>query len=213
MSDWQTHSHTRIDLLRHGECQGGEIFRGSTDVELSALGWQQMHAAVANRDWDQIISSPLKRCQLFAETLAADRSIPLTIDERWREFNFGIWEGRLRAEVLKESSDQVSQFFSDPESFTPDAGDSYLSVCDRVLAAWEDVLIKYANKRVLIIIHGGIFRTLHAQLTSLPSHAFNTIEVPYACFSRWKHYGDAMRKRPLLSFHNVPANTDNNRDR
>ena len=26
---------SRIDLLRHGACEGGEIFRGSTDVALS----------------------------------------------------------------------------------------------------------------------------------------------------------------------------------
>lgn len=206
MNDWQQHPYTSVDLLRHGDCQGGEIFRGSSDVELSELGWKQMQAAVSGREWDQIVSSPLKRCRLFAEKLSDENGIPLSVDERWQEFNFGVWEGRPRAEVWKESAKEVAGFFSDPETFTPEGGDSYQSVCKRVQDAWEDILAKYSNKRVLVITHGGVFRTLHAQLKSLPSHAFNSIEVPYACLSRWKHYGDALRARPLLSFHNYPKN-------
>ena len=207
MNDWQQHPFTSVDFLRHGECLGGEIFRGSTDVELSELGWRQMQASVADHNWDLIISSPLKRCRFFAEKLSVEQALPLTIDERWREFNFGVWEGRLRAEVWEENAAEVAKFFSDPESFTPKGGDNYQSVCERVQTAWDDILNKHPTKRILVITHGGIFRTLHAQLKSLPSHAFNSIEVPYACLSRWKHYGDPLRTRPLLSFHNYPTET------
>ena len=204
MKHWKKENPTTIDVLRHGACAGGEIFRGSTDVELSALGWQQMHAAVANRCWDQIISSPLKRCRLFAEKLATELSVPLEIDERWREFNFGVWEGRLREEVWQESGDQLQQFFSDPASFTPADGDSFESICERVDAAWSEMVERYQQQQILLITHGGIFRTLHAQLKSMPSNAFNSIEIPYACFSRWKIYGDAKQSRAMLSFHNYP---------
>ena len=37
---------TTVDLLRHGESEGGEIFRGSIDVPLTEMGWQQMQSAV-----------------------------------------------------------------------------------------------------------------------------------------------------------------------
>ena len=33
---------TTIDFLRHGECEGGNIYRGSTDVVLSRCGYRQM---------------------------------------------------------------------------------------------------------------------------------------------------------------------------
>lgn len=207
MNEWKESPHTSIDVLRHGACEGGEIFRGSTDVELNELGWKQMRAAVKGRSWDQIISSPLKRCRLFAQTLANELSLPLRVDERWREFNFGVWEGQLREKVWAESGNEVAQFFSDPTTFTPENGDSYASVCQRVNSAWADVMSSNKGTRALIITHGGIFRTLHAQLKSLPSSAFNSIEIPYACLSRWKHYGDAHRSRPMMAFHNYPTET------
>ena len=48
---------TTIDLLRHGQCEGGEIFRGSTDVALSEAGWQQMrHATQEEDNWDRVIT-------------------------------------------------------------------------------------------------------------------------------------------------------------
>ena len=204
MKHWKNETPTTIDVLRHGACEGGEIFRGSTDVELSELGWQQMRSAVKDRTWDHIVTSPLKRCCLFAEELADKLGLALTVDNRWREFNFGIWEGRLREEVWAENGEQVRQFFTDPISFTPEDGDSYASVCERVDAAWKEMTDKHAQQKILLVTHGGIFRALHAQLKSMPSSAFNSIEIPYACLSRWKIYGDAKNTRPMLSFHNYP---------
>ena len=60
------HEETLIDLLRHGEPEGGRAYRGhSIDDPLSETGWQQMWAAVGyHKPWEQIVSSPLQRCQL-----------------------------------------------------------------------------------------------------------------------------------------------------
>ena len=59
---------TWVDLLRHGEPVGGSRYRGQVDDALSEKGWQQMWQAVAGRgDWQQIITSPLQRCQAFIE--------------------------------------------------------------------------------------------------------------------------------------------------
>jgi len=61
-------THTIIDLIRHGETISGHCYLGSTDSVLSESGWQQMRAAVLGQaPWDNIISSPLKRCRDFAE--------------------------------------------------------------------------------------------------------------------------------------------------
>ena len=48
---------TCIDFLRHGECEGGEIFRGSgSDVALTNKGWQQMRDSVQDMAcWDSIL--------------------------------------------------------------------------------------------------------------------------------------------------------------
>lgn len=207
MSDNDKMPYTQVDLLRHGHCEGGEIFRGSTDVRLDDQGWQQMQSSVEGLEWDQIVTSPLLRCRLFAEQLSAEQGIPLHIDDRWREFNFGVWEGRLREQVWAEHADELLGFFSDPMSCTPEGGESYTEVLSRVEAAWSELVVTYANQRVLVITHGGIFRALHAALKSLPSTSFNSLEVPYACLSRWKHYDDLdstqARQHTMLSFHNT----------
>ena len=33
-----------LDLLRHGETEGGTRYRGTTDDPLTAAGWEQMRA-------------------------------------------------------------------------------------------------------------------------------------------------------------------------
>ena len=56
----------RIDLLRHGETTLNHTLRGSTDDELTELGWQQMHQTISydqsfvQTQWDFMFSSPLK---------------------------------------------------------------------------------------------------------------------------------------------------------
>src|SRR6187401_779020 len=91
---------TTIDLLRHGACQGGEIYRGRTDVQLSGEGWQQMERAVrAPADWQRIVTSPLLRCREFAEHCARRFSLPLQLENALQELDFGEWEGRLVQEI------------------------------------------------------------------------------------------------------------------
>ena len=58
-----------IDLIRHGEPEGGRRYRGATDDPLTAAGWRQMEAAVAGLSWQRIYSSPLVRCADFARHL------------------------------------------------------------------------------------------------------------------------------------------------
>ena len=61
---------TTIDLLRHGEPIGGRRYRGHIDDPLSEYGWSEMwHAVSGETPWQQIITSPLRRCREFAEAL------------------------------------------------------------------------------------------------------------------------------------------------
>ncbi|HHO59588.1 MAG TPA: histidine phosphatase family protein, partial [Thiotrichales bacterium] len=59
---------TCIDVIRHGEPEGGRRYRGhSVDDPLTEKGWLQMRSAVPeNPPWQHIISSPLVRCLDFS---------------------------------------------------------------------------------------------------------------------------------------------------
>ena len=68
----------KLILLRHGQCEGGNILRGKTDVSLTPFGLANMQASVKKLGLINqansllIFSSPLIRCSLFAEEFAAD---------------------------------------------------------------------------------------------------------------------------------------------
>ncbi len=106
---------TTIDLIRHGEPEGGTRFRGWQDDPLSEQGWSQMRQAVGEHNpWQQIISSPLLRCAAFAAELSGRLELPMTTEGRLQEIGFGEWEGRRAAELYQESPDAVGNFWRDP---------------------------------------------------------------------------------------------------
>lgn len=192
----------QIDLLRHGACEGGEIFRGSSDVALSDEGWQQMHASVnrlAQSPWDAIVSSPLQRCHAFAEKLSADTGLPLRVDDDWRELSFGAWEGRLREEIFREDGAAAKAFYLDPAGSPPPGGESGEELQQRVLAAWQRALDDASDRRVLVVTHGGVIRALMTALLGMPIQSMFALDVPYACMSGL-HYIEKTRQTRLL-FH------------
>lgn len=197
---------TCIDFLRHGECEGGEIFRGSgSDVALTDKGWQQMRDSVQDMaGWDSIVTSPLQRCRRFAIQQSERLAIPLEENANWREIHFGDWEGRLMADIWKESPDLVASYFKDPNQSTPHNGEPFSEVAGRLKAAWETLLTEYRNHHVLVVQHGGTIRILLALILGMPATAMNQFEVPFACLSRIKvfHHSD-YADFPMLVSHNT----------
>ena len=197
---------TCIDFLRHGECEGGEIFRGSgSDVALTDKGWQQMRDSVQDMaGWDSIVTSPLQRCRRFAIQQSERLAIPLEENANWREIHFGDWEGRLMADIWKESPDLVASYFKDPNQSTPHNGEPFSEVAERLKAAWETLLTEYRNQHVLVVQHGGTIRILLALILGMPATAMNQFEVPFACLSRVKvfHHSD-YADFPMLVSHNT----------
>ena len=172
---------TRIDLLRHGEVEGGERYRGSTDDALSARGWEQMRAAVGDAcAWECIISSPLKRCAEFAVELAERHALPLEFDARLQEIHFGAWEGKTAAELLVSHPEHLTRFWNDPVNNPPPEAENLLNFETRVLSAWHEHSAPTSGKRVLIITHGGVIRTIVGHMQGLAWPDRLRIEVPHA---------------------------------
>lgn len=178
---------TTIDLLRHGACEGGEIFRGSTDVALSEKGWQQMRAAVSDVDgWSQIICSDLKRCHEFASELAAVRKTALQADERFREIHFGDWEGQLISDVREQYPEEWRVFFSKPSQATTPNGESMPEFHQRITPAITEWANKLRGEHVLLVAHGAVIRSIMVNWLQMPLDAITSLSVPYACLTRFK---------------------------
>jgi alpha-ribazole phosphatase len=197
MSDFTT-----VDLLRHGEPEGGQKFRGAVDDALSLHGWEQMRATVGDyRDWQVIVSSPLIRCAAFARELAERLDRPLEIVPEFVELSFGVWEGRSVADVNATDPLTLARFWRDPVAHPIPGGEPVADFDRRVGRAWDALLERHRGRHLLLVAHGGIIRMVLRQLLEIPVRRIWRIEVPFAAISRIRQHRDPDAE-PHLVFHN-----------
>lgn len=170
-----------LELLRHGETEQGGGLRGSLDDALTTAGWAQLRAAVVNAgSWDRLVSSPLQRCARFAEELAAQRRLPLSLEPGLQELHFGAWEGRSAAELMETDAEALGRFWADPYAFTPPGGEPLVDFEARVLAAVQRLQARHAGERLLLVTHGGVMRLLLARARGLPRASLLQVSVGHA---------------------------------
>lgn len=197
-------TETRVDLLRHGEAEGGRRLRGSgTDDPLSPRGWVDM-IAVLDREgpWDRIVSSPMRRCADFARVAGERLGVPMVLEPRFTEYDFGAWGGRALEELWAREGEALARFFADPDAVTPPGGEAAVDFRARVRAAWGELLASGAGGAVLLVGHGGVLRQLVADALGVPFSLHAALEWPNAALSRVRVFDDAVAGRTTtLAFH------------
>src|SRR5690349_24976536 len=101
-----------------------------TDAPLTDTGVRQAVAAakrLAPAGIDAIVASPLQRTVRTAEEVAAVTGIPVLTDERFRETDFGAWEGLTFAEARERWRSAVPTWLADP-LVAPPGGESFADV-------------------------------------------------------------------------------------
>lgn len=191
---------TLIDLIRHGEPEGGQRYRGGgTDDPLSELGWRQMRDALGeSAPWDRIITSPMVRCQHFATELAERHALPLAIEPAFREVGMGVWEGRSHAEVAESEPEAYAAFYRDPVGSRPAGAEPLDRFCARVAEAFDHLLETDAEHHVLIVCHAGVSRAIAGHVLHMEPERWYGINIDYAGISRVRsgHFG------PVVDFIN-----------
>lgn len=199
MSQWPV---TTIDLIRHGEPEGGPRYRGQLDDPLSATGWQQMRAAVgAAAPWGRIVSSPLQRCRAFADELATRHQLPVQYDPRWMEIGFGAWEGRTAEELMALEPDRLQQFWRDPERYPPPGAEPLSQFQQRISEAWGELVAQSVGEHLLLVGHAGQIRMVLSEVLLIPKGQLFRIQVDYAGISRIRIDGVGCEALPRLLFH------------
>ena len=180
-------SKTVIDLLRHGEPEGGRMYRGGgTDHALSEAGWEQMHASIEKReekdeaDWAAIISSPMLRCKEFSIHLAEDKDISIQVTENLREAGYGNWEGRTPTNIKEESEEQYWEFFADPVNSRPANAEPLEFFTPRINEVFGKVLTEYQGKHVLLVSHLAVTRAIIGIVLGMPLASQQLIDMPFA---------------------------------
>lgn len=169
-------------LLRHGRTVLNDQNRlqGSTDAVLDERGLEQSRLA---GDYirmfyqvDELVSSPRTRT---LETLqhAGFESLPVRIDDRFAEIDYGDWEGEP---VAERAAEMISKWNTDTH-FAPPNGESLASLFDRVSEACEEIMSDDSYERTILVC----------------SHA-TSIKAAIV----WALGGDA---RTILKIHSHPA--------
>jgi broad specificity phosphatase PhoE len=155
--------HVPFWYLRHGEtdwnAQG--LSQGSVDIPLNPIGIAQAKAAalmLRNRGIATIVSSPLGRARVTAETVGEALNLPVQIDNDLREVSWGIQEG-------KAMSDWFTGWVEG--RFTPEKAESFAALRQRGGAALGRCLAE--PSAVLVVAHGALFRALRAVMGVEPN--------------------------------------------
>jgi probable phosphoglycerate mutase len=123
-------------LLRHGEstANAAGVLLGRTDAPLTDKGSRQAAAlAPLLGSVVRVVSSPLTRARDTAAALGL--SLPVEIDDRWVEVDYGEHEGRRLGEVPAE----VWQRWRTEPTFRPAGGESLAEVGTRVATACAEL--------------------------------------------------------------------------
>ena len=193
---------TTIDLLRHGDVEGGRKYRGQLDDPLSELGWQQLRSVTSKKqNWQHIVSSPLKRCADFSEELAQMHTLPLMTESEFKEISFGLWEGKTADELLNSAPKEVKQYWNDPVNVTPPQGENLLAFEKRVQNGWQKMLAEFQGKHILLISHAGVMRMILCHVLNMPITELFKLDVGLAKASRIQIEHVDGKDWPRLIFH------------
>lgn len=141
----------KITYFVHGTTTDNEndISSGWSDVDLSELGVKQsidLRDKINIADFDIVFCSDLKRAVHSAKLTFEDK-VPIHIDGRLRECNYGDYNGKpseIVAPVAEKSIDKKMP-----------NGESYKDVQNRVAEFLEEIMKQYDGKHIAIVAHQG----------------------------------------------------------
>lgn len=124
-----------------------EVSSGWHDVELSDLGIQQsidLKDQIKDKHFDVVFCSGLKRA-VDSANLTFKGEIPIIIDERLRECNYGDYNAKPSSEVEPLQKKCIEERFPN--------GESYEDVKERISDFLEFLKENYDGKSVAIVAH------------------------------------------------------------
>lgn len=149
-----------ITLVRHASTAwSGQRYCGRSDPPLSAAGRAEA-AALADRlapslpPGARLVASPSQRAVATAEAIAAAAGVgQIEHDERWREIDFGLADGRTFDELRAIAPATAAAILAGAMDIDWPGGETSASLAARVAAAWDD--LAGIRGPVVVITHAG----------------------------------------------------------
>ncbi|WP_394203214.1 histidine phosphatase family protein [Shewanella waksmanii] len=181
---------TSLYLLRHGQCQGGQILRGATDVALTAAGQDLMlqrvdtlisQLSAQSKQLDLCLSSPKQRCVSVAKQLQRRHGLSYQCRPALAEIDFGDWDGKLLTDLYQQQASLMQEYWQNPWQNTPPNGETMADFECRVKQEIGLIAEQYRGQQLLLLTHGGVIRHLIATALGVrqANGVYTQLDVPY----------------------------------
>lgn len=181
-----------VILLRHGRSTSNtaHTLAGRTEgVELDEKGHDQARALpgrVKGLPIKAVVRSPLLRCRLTVEPLAAELGLEPVIEDRLAEVDYGEWTGRALKDLMKEPLWSVVQ--QQPSAAVFPGGEGLAHVQARAVAAVREHDRRLADEHghdVLWVActHGDVIKAVVADALGTHLDTFQRITADPASMS------------------------------
>lgn len=175
---------TRLLLIRHGEPVDDARGRcyGTLDVALSPRGAEQANVLARELgpiELAAVYTSPRQRSRETALAVCRGRSLELLADERLRELDFGLLEGRAYEEIERTEPEFFRRWMETPALVRFPGGEGYDDLRARVRSALDDIRARHRDGTVAIVAHGGVVRAALAEALDLADERLFALDVGY----------------------------------
>ncbi len=143
---------------------------GATDIALTDLGHRQAielgkKIAASQDPIDEILCSPLCRAADTARHISEETGIPMRIEERLREQNFGRFEATARN---GEDFQQAKRCFINHF----DTGESMFQMAQRIYNLLDEIKNDPDDKTYLLVAHNGIARVVRSYFYDMTNEEY-----------------------------------------
>jgi broad specificity phosphatase PhoE len=161
----------RLYCVRHGQTDWNAEgrYQGRADRTLDIIGRMQAQAIglrLGRIPVDRIYASDLTRAMTTARAIASIHGLEIIPEPRLREIDFGAWEGLTSVEVRARFPESAERRASDADGSGPEGGESASQVRTRVRAVLDELRLRPARERIVVVAHGGTLRVLFSLLDS-----------------------------------------------
>jgi alpha-ribazole phosphatase len=155
--------HTAVlRAVRHGPVGHEGICYGRLDLpplEEPGRAAQRLLEGLAGPPPRLVFTSPLQRCRLLAETLAAQLGAAVQVDPRLRELDFGSFEGRSWETLEREEPGALHGWMEAWKTAAPPGGESLPQLESRVRSWLAEQPVEQLAAS-LLVGHAGVLRAL-----------------------------------------------------
>ena len=162
-----------ILLVRHGQTKWNVEMRlqGTLDSDLTETGIFQakkLSERLTDIEFSKVYASPSGRTMKTAELVLGNRVSPIVTDERLKEMNFGVLEGKKIETLDERFKGEITIMHEDPEIYNPSEynGETYKELISRTSNFLDDIITKEDGK-ILVVAHGMSLMAIISAINNL----------------------------------------------